>query len=29
LSERLGELTVGEREVLRAAAPILEKLAEA
>lgn len=29
LSERLGELTAAERDVLRAAAPILEKLAEA
>lgn len=28
LSERLGELTATERDVLRAAAPILEKLAE-
>lgn len=28
LSERLGELSIGERDVLRAAAPILEKLAE-
>lgn len=29
LSERLGELTAAERDVLRAAAPILDKLAEA
>lgn len=29
LSERLGDLTAEERDVLRAAAPILEKLAEA